>query len=422
MKEYSVFFKLQGTNTEIADSIIGSALAGTTKSFDAKGGLDLYADYREGFFPVVKSHSLTLNIEDESQNTFTFWYVKKDAVPYTVYYVTDQQNDAGNLPEIQLDGKTYYIVADTYTNSDNRKAVVTEKFKTVQGYMPDAYQKRLVVDGTDDAVNKIIFFYTKDTQHAYYKITHYTQNTDGATWSEYASSEAVGDIGKTYSADPLTIDGFTYDSTVEGTVVSGVLTDAGLELKLYYTRNKYPFEVRYLEKGTGKQLAEPKSGRDFYGKVISESAIDIANYAAIDPASQTLTVKIEESQTEAKLNIITFYYEKALANLTITKSGAQEIDENQSFIFDVTGPNGFAMTVVINGNSSVTIKDLPIATYTVTERTNWSWRYTPKCDHADGKITLTANGTNEIKFSNSREKHNWLNGGAYAKNLFDGSV
>ena len=504
LKEYSVFFKLDGTNTEIADSIIGSALAGTTKSFDAKGGLDLYADYRVGYFPLVKSHSLTLNIDDESQNTFTFWYVQKDAVPYSVYYVTDQQNDAGNLPEIQLDGKTYYIVADTNTNSENRKAVVTEKFVPVQGYMPDAYQKRLVVDGTDDAVNKIIFFYTKDTQHAYYKITHYTQNTDGETWAEYASSEVVGDIGKTYSADPLTIDGFTYDSTVAGTVVSGVLTADGLELKLYYTRNSYPYEVRYLEQGTGKQLADPKSGSEcseLYGKVISENAIDIANYTAVAPTSQTLTVKIEESQTEAKLNIITFYYventatinyvvvgpegcgtvnpesetvkvlngvakgstatatenfrfvgwfsddactkkigengtyvpakstdtwtdatyyakfEPALADLTITKTVAQDIDENQSFIFDVTGPNGFVMTVVINGNSSVTIKDLPIAKYTVTERTNWSWRYTPK-DAKIEKTLIADSAQNVVVFENTRSDIFWLSGDSFNENQF----
>ena len=107
----------------------------------------------------------------------------------------------------------------------------------------------------------------------------------------------------------MTIPGFTYDSTVDGTVVSGELTASGLELKLYYTRNIYPYQVRYLEQGSGNQLADPKDGSGKYGQMISESAKDIANYAAVDPTSQTMNIRIEED-AEAKLNIITFYYKE----------------------------------------------------------------------------------------------------------------
>ena len=300
LKQYVIYYKIQGTDTKIADPTTGSGLAGVTKTFDAKGGTDLYAGYQEGYFPVTKSHSLTLDINattENDTNVYTFWYVQKSAVPYTVKYLNKETGEP---------------VADAKTVSDNRKAVVTETFVPVTGMMPDAYQKRLVVSAEDGAVNEIIFYYTEDTTHAYYKITHYTElstDADGnTTWTEYASSQAVGDIGTTYNADPMTIPGFTYDSTVPGTVVSDELTADGLELKLYYTRNSYPYQVRYLEQGTGKQLADPKNRTGKYGEVISESAIDIPNYTAVDPTSQTLNIKVEESQTEAKLNIITFYY------------------------------------------------------------------------------------------------------------------
>ena len=302
-KKYTVYYKIQGTDTQIADPTTGSGLADVTKTFEAKGGSELYAEYQEGYFPVTKSHSMILDInatEENDTNVYTFWYVQKQAVPYTVKYLNKETGEP---------------VATEKTVSDNRKAVVTETFVPVSGMMPDAYQKRLVVSAEDGAVNEIIFYYTKDTTHAYYKITHYTENlgTDASgnpTWTEYASSQAVGDIGSTYNAEPMTISGFTYDSTVEGTVTSGELTANGLELKLYYTRNSYPYQVRYLEQGSGKQLAEPKNGTGKYGQVISESAIDIANYDAVDPTSQTLNIRIEESQTEAKLNIITFYYKE----------------------------------------------------------------------------------------------------------------
>ena len=209
LKKYTIYYKIQGTDTEIADPTTGSGLAGITKTFEAKGGTDLYADYQEGYFPVTKSHSMTIDInatEENDTNVYTFWYVQKDAVPYTVRY---------------LNKETGQPVATEKTVNDNRKAVVTETFVPVSGMMPDAYQKRLVVSAEEGAVNEIIFYYTEDTTHAYYKITHYTENlaTDAqgnTTWTEYASSQVVGDIGENYSAYPMTIPGFTYDSTVTG--------------------------------------------------------------------------------------------------------------------------------------------------------------------------------------------------------------
>ena len=501
LKQYTIYYKIQGTDTEIADPTTGSGLAGITKTFDAKGGTDLYTDYQEGYFPVAKSHSLTIDIENEANNSYTFWYVQKEAVPYTVKYLNKETGEP---------------VATEKTVSDNRKAVVTETFVPVSGMLPDAYQKRLVVSAEEGAVNEIIFYYTEDTTHAYYKITHYTENlgTDAQgkpTWTEYASSQAVGDIGQTYTADPMTIPGFTYDSTVAGTVASGKLTDKGLELKLYYTRNSYPYQVRYLEQGTGKQLADPENGTGKYGQVISESAIDIENYDAVAPTSQTLNIRIEEG-TEAKLNIITFYYKEKeatinyqvvgpdgcgtvtpdsetlkvlsgtaqgstatanknfrfvgwykdegctqavddawvaeskltpgktknygtneapvmgyeaatyyakfeydVADLTITKQGWESIDENQSFLFDVTGPDKYSKRVVVNGNDSVTIKGLKIGTYTVTEVTNWSWRYTTSSSQ---NITLQPAVPNKVIFVNARSNDKWLGGDAYKKNTF----
>ncbi|MDY4180440.1 MAG: InlB B-repeat-containing protein, partial [Pseudoflavonifractor sp.] len=297
LKEYTVYYKDQSTGNEIAAPTTGSGLAGVTKTFEAKGGTELYDGYQDGFFPVTKSHSMKLDIENEDNNTFIFWYVQKEAVPYTVKYLNKETDEP---------------VADGKVVSDNRKAVVTETFVPVSGMMPDAYQKRLVVSAEDGAVNEIIFYYTEDTTHAYYKITHYTENLakdaqGNPTWTEYASSQAVGDINKVYTAEPMTIPGFTYSAAIS--TASGELTAAGLELKLYYTRNSYPYQVRYLEQGTGTQLADPKNGGGKYGEVISESAIDIAYYDAVAPTSQTLNIRIEEG-SEAKLNIITFYYKE----------------------------------------------------------------------------------------------------------------
>lgn len=496
LKQYTIYYKIKDTDTEIAAPTTGSGLAGVTKTFEAKGGTDLYAKYQEGYFPVTKSHSLTLDInatEENDTNVFTFWYVQKAEVPYTVKYLNKETGEP---------------VATEKTVANNRKAVVTETFEPVSGMMPDAYQKRLVVSAEDGAVNEIIFYYTEDTTHAYYKITHYTENlgTDSQgnrTWTEYASSQAVGDIGTTYNATPMTIPGFTYDSKVADTVVDGELTADGLELKLYYTRNSYPYQVRYLEQGSGKQLAAPKDGTGKYGEVVSESAIDIANYAAVDPTSQTLNIRIEQSSTEAKLNIITFYYTenevtinyqvvgpdgcgkvtpasetlKVLSgtaqgstaaassktyrfvgwysdaectqpvdsswvdknnkltpvkadaawtdttyyakfeynhtNLKITKS-ATPYDANDMFIFTVKHGDEVVAKVTLKAGESVTIKDLTVGeTYTVTEDTSWSWRYSP--DKVTHSIKLEPTD-NEVSVTNTLDNDNWLGASSYAIN------
>ena len=107
-------------------------------------------------------------------------------------------------------------------------------------------------------------------------------------------------------------------------------------------------------------------------------------------------------------------------NLTITKNGTQSIDqvtgESQSYIFHVTGPNNFKMDVVICGNGSKTIKNLPVGEYTITEEENWSWRYTAQ------PYTVTADsikgGSATVTVENTRDNDKWLNGGAYVSNLF----
>ncbi len=354
LREYTVYFKYEdpdtGEVTEIADPITGSMKAGLSKTFEAKGGTDLDEGYQEGYFPVFESHTINANIEhddNEGDNTFTFWYVRQPAVPYTVYYVAETLKDGGtSLGTVELKDeddnvKTYYIIAETYTNSENRKAVVTEQFKVVSGYVPDQYQKRLVVTvdksgkpNTD--ANVIVFYYTVDSSHAYYKITHYTLNTDGSTWTEYASSQAKGDIGTTYSEEPMSIEGFDYvDEYGDKTsVTSGVLTENGLTLELYYIRNEYPYQVRYLKEGSGEKLHDPKNGKNLYGKVISEEAIFIENYVVVTETPQTLVInidKIDEATGSPALNIITFYYREKDVTLNykvVGPAGCGTVDLN----------------------------------------------------------------------------------------------
>lgn len=139
------------------------------------------------------------------------------------------------------------------------------------------------------------------------------------------------------------------------------------------------------------------------------------------PDSWVAGGKISPTKADTELWVETTYYAKfeyGRADLTIKKTGAQDIDENQSFVFTVSGTANDGTTVnmkvVVHGNGSVTIKDLPIGTYTVTEDTGWSWRYDP--EGISKEITLTADGENKVGFSNTRRKLFWLNGCAWCDN------
>mgnify|MGYP001080980314 FL=1 len=231
---------------EIASPTTGKALAGTTKTFDAKAGDELNEGYRTGYYPKTNSHSMVMEIKEENgKNEFTFVYKQMPEVQYTVRYIN---RATGNNV---FDGVG--IVPDK--TGVTSAAVWTETFLTIKGYRPDAYQKRLVLS-VNPAQNVITFYYDKDEVHAPVQVIHWTQNIAGEGYTEYQSSTDLnGEINKPYSAEPITIPGFEYNASPEHTVdgypaqASGTLTDAGLVLNLYYDRIEYPYEFRFLEQG-----------------------------------------------------------------------------------------------------------------------------------------------------------------------------
>ena len=489
---YTVKYELEN-GTEIAPPTTGSALAGTTKTFNAKTGTELNEGYQSGYFPQVSSHSLTINIE--GGNEFTFIYVARTEVTYTVKYLEKGTN-------------TQLAEPKTVTT---RGAVVTETFKQITGYAPDAYQKQLVLAAEG---NEIIFWYVKDDAHAPLQIIHWTQNIVGDGYTEYQSSTNLnGVIGTEYSETPLTIAGFTYNGTKSN--AKGTLTAEGLVLNLYYDRIEYPYAFKFLEQGTDRELAVSVIGNAHYQAQVTQKAKDIPGYTLVSAENQAINIAIEDPANVASKNVKTFYYteqtveikyevvgptgcgtldnyqesqlkvttgvvkgstptaadgfkfvgwyedkactqpvnapwvaankltpqktkdlgnnvmgyeaatyyakfEYDVADLTIYKTGAEDIDENQSFIFTVKiwaqdGTEEFVLTrfkVAIQGKNSVTIKGIPAGVhYTITEDSNWSWRYNAR--EATGVLKP---GSNSVTITNSRINNKWLGGDAYCQN------
>lgn len=300
-----------GTLTYIADDTKGSALALTTKTFEAKTGTQLKEGYQSGYFPTTSSHSITMDIDDSAKNEYTFVYVPKAEVEYTVKY---------------LEKGTETQLANPKTVK-TRDAVVTETFKQISGYAPDAYQKRLVLSA-DDAQNVITFWYVKDEIHAPVQVIHWTQNIAGGGYTEYQSSTNLnGVIGNTYTETPLTIPGFRYNAG--DSQASGRLTASGLVLNLYYDRIAYPYEFRFLEQGTDKQLAVPVTGTARYQAQVTQKAETIPGYALVNAENQAINIAIEDPAGVAKKNVKTFYYQEQTVDIKYVAVGFGTLDNVQ---------------------------------------------------------------------------------------------
>ena len=496
--DYVIHYRLED-GTTIAEDTTGSALAGTTKTFAAKTFGMLNEGYQTGYYPLEGSHSIQMDIE--GTNEYTFVYVAREKVNYTVRYL--ERNT-----ETVLSGEKHEASSD---------AVITEKFVQIKGYAPDAYQKQLVLSANDSR-NVLTFWYTKDETHAPLQIIHLIQNLTNDEYTEYQSSTNLNaTIGTDYSESPLTLTGFTYNAGKS--TASGTLSADGLVLTLYYDRNAYPYEFRFLDQGTKKPIAGPVTGSARYQARVTQGAKEVPGYTLVLGTTnpQTIDIVAEEGNTAVN-NVKIFYYvedtvdikyevvgpqgcgmldnyqdntvkvidgtpegstptasagfkfvgwfkdeactetgkveaswigadnkltpgktknygteetpamgyeaatyyakfEADVADLSITKQGYNEIDGKQSFIFTVTGPEGFSKKIVIQGNGTVVLTGLKIGEYTVTEDTAWSWRYTPR-GGAVQKIELKPGITNTVNYMNDRTNDKWLDGNAYCKNVF----
>ncbi len=301
-----------GNQIVVAPSDYGSALGGTSKTFDAKVQTELYVDYRAGYYPLVPSHTMTLNAWSDELNLYTFEYVKATPpIPYTVRY---------------LDAISRTPLKDEITYETNL-AIVTEQFIAIDGYIPDAFQKRLVISATP-ANNIIEFYYTKNETNAPVQITYMVESLTEGVYTVYKEEFFTGDINIFYdvTADhiapndastpsyKLNINGFTaLDTVPDGQigVTSGTLTKDGLHLYQYYSRNSYPYVFHYkVYNEENYPLLTSTTGTAKYMQEVKMEAPYIPGFKyAMDSASLSMTIRIEENLENLQFNERVFYYD-----------------------------------------------------------------------------------------------------------------
>ena len=268
-----------------------------------------------------------------------------------------------------LEQGTNKVLENAVTGSARYQAQVTQGYKPIPGYTLVSAENQsiniAIEDSADTAVNNVkTFYYSEQTVEIKYEVV----GPPGCgTLDNYQESQL---------------------KVITGTPKGSTPAPASAN---------YKFEGWYLDKDCTRKVQTGWVDRNH---------------------------KLTPQKTAQGLYEAATYYAKFELNvfdLSITKSGTADIDENQSFIFEVTGPNGYTNTVTIQGDHSVTIKNLTVGEYTVTEKTSWSWRYQP-----DGPHTITAdniqNGAASVTVKNTRTLGQWLNGCSYAINRWINNV
>ena len=242
-----------------------------------------------------------------------------------------------------------------------------------------------------------------------YKITGITITVNGTA----ASVQVTDENSYTYSAANVTAPVTVTVSTTEKTCTITYVAGEGGTVKLIGTENWLTQATETVLVKTGNPVGAavlPNTGYKFIGwyagdKLVSKNANLVPGKTGDLYVAATYTAR----------------FELALVELTIEVADPQG---DESYIFTVTGnpSDGSAfnpMKVVLTkaNNYKVTIKDIPVGTYTVHEEDGWSWRQEMV---EDQKVLLGESRTATFEFK-VVERIYWLSGESYNKRKKGGS-
>ena len=190
-----------------------------------------------------------------------------------------------------------------------------------------------------------------------YKVQHYLENVDGTYPSTPSDTDTYKDgvTESTVNATAKTYTGYTYDSSVSGTVASGtVKADGSLVLKLYYPRTKYTLTLTASTGGSAKTsgsykygqtvtiTATPSSGYSFNGWTTTTSGITIK-----DTSSTTTTFVMPASNVNITANF------KANSYTLTVNPGSSTYTQNYNTTKSVSAPaSSYKVSYDSNGGTS----------------------------------------------------------------------
>jgi len=359
------------------------------------------------------------------------------------------------------DGKgTMYTPGATISISDDTVLYAIWEGKLVPGELY-IYKTVTAEDGATEPNNATYQFNVQFGTAGTYSYTVY--NTEGSTVSSgsfntqgiivLANGQCAVFAGIPANATyTVTETAGSYTTTSEGD--NGVVRSGGRAVARFVNHYAYiepEVTINYIAKDGGSVTISSETVKANTGIAQGSTATAGKGYRFVGWYSDSACTNLLSQEPEFVptkeagtkwVNGTTFYakFEPDNTSLTIKKvypDGADySIDENQTFIFTIKGVPGtntaaIDLTVTIHGSGEITITDLPIGEYTITEQTNWSWRYKFSKWAFDSDAVASKEGNtnnakvilgiknNTITFTNTRDEVKWLDGDSWCNNIFN---
>jgi hypothetical protein len=240
----------------------------------------------------------------------------------------------------------------------------------------------------------------------------------------------------------LTSKGYTL---VSGQTQTITLKESGNSIVFYYQENSVSYQYITMIGGTpspsysGSENVSAMTGSPLgFLPIVSLDYTFVGWFAdqdctiAVDPARHPVTLDASGRLTPLPSDsdgdgVLLYeggiYYAKFDYNFTsITIHVAGSTSSRDTFLFLVEGAAGTALagvrvTVAVKGNGTVTVNNLRVGYYRVTQLTDWSWRYDVQGETVVSVDISTGIGNNDLTFTQSITNNSWIDGSGHSQFL-----
>ncbi len=378
--------------------------------------LDIYDNNNEDNYFVVnmRSEELTLTSENIDDNVIYFLYAKNPIVPYTVYYVKNQEDESGNqirydYGDIPADdvllGKKETTVAAGYA---------TEIAEDIDGWTINGSYSQTIKLTLKPSQNTMYFYYNEN-ETGEYLVNFFFMNSEGE-YSQtpdytYESQEAAGKILYGRDFDKFTYENGPTESDYEGKYYDTAkcqdaylivtTTDEISAMDLYFAnRTDLEYTVKYQDE-EGNDLLESKThGNQMYSSVVTENAPSIEGYKLTDGKTQkSITIGVNTNEivfTYAKRNDLTYTVNYYVEGTTTSVIDSKKVTgQVYSSVVTENAPDieGYTKVAPTTQNITISVNENVINFY-YNIRTDLSYtvKYLEQGTNAELATTKTVNG------------------------------
>ena len=250
-------------------------------------------------YDSVDKENLTIST---GLNEINIYYTKKDTKVTVHYYEEGTTNEISE--DIEIPGKVF----DPYTTEEPTD--IPSKYELV------AVPENATGEMTEEEIVVIYYYRKKATQII---VHHYEEGTTNKLSENVIIDGRVDDPYTTEAATDVPI---KYELVADPENKAGTMTEDVIEVTYYYRVKDAILNIRYLEKGTEKVLADPEQQTGKVDEQYITTEKPIEGYTLVEDSGNTTGLLTVEPIT------VTFYY------LYNTKATVQYIDKNTGEILD----------------------------------------------------------------------------------------